>query len=104
MGRDRLGARTPPDIDVLAISGGSDFGTFWTSILIGWRETADPALRPPDFEAVTGISTGAPIAPFAFTGTDGSYKAVDEFVFGVVGRIRRSEQCPQCALPSENAA
>lgn len=52
--------------DVLALSGGGAGGAFGAGALIGWTETG----RRPTFEAVTGVSTGALIAPFAFLGKD----------------------------------
>jgi Patatin-like phospholipase len=45
----------------LALSGGSDNGAFGAGVLTGWTER-------PSFKLVTGISTGALIAPFAFLG------------------------------------
>ncbi|HTW28749.1 MAG TPA: patatin-like phospholipase family protein [Acetobacteraceae bacterium] len=48
----------------LAISGGSDNGAFGAGLLVGWTETG----TRPEFKLVTGISTGALIAPFAFLG------------------------------------
>ena len=41
-------------------------GAFGAGILKGWTERGDR----PEFEMVTGISTGALIAPFAFLGSD----------------------------------
>ena len=48
----------------LAVSGGGSDGAFGTGILNGWSEHGD---RPP-FKVVTGVSTGALIAPLAFLG------------------------------------
>jgi hypothetical protein len=48
----------------LGLSGGSDNGAFGAGVLIGWTERGDR----PSFKLVTGISTGALIAPFAFLG------------------------------------
>jgi len=58
---------TPPVIDYLIISGGGDFGAFGAGFLKGWKTVppADPLARP-HFDIVTGVSTGALIAPFAF--------------------------------------
>jgi len=59
---------TNPDftIDVLAISGGGSKGAYGIGLLNGWDDAGDL----PDFRLVTGISTGALIAPFAFLGGD----------------------------------
>ncbi len=48
----------------LAISGGGDNGAFAAGLLNAWTETR----TRPDFKLVTGISTGALIAPFVFAG------------------------------------
>ena len=60
------------DIHVLAISGGGDKGAFAAGLLAGWTESG----TRPEFQTVTGISTGALIAPFAFLGPeyDGTLK------------------------------
>ena len=53
-----------PPASLLAISGGGDAGAFAAGILAGWTEHGNR----PNFRVVTGISTGALIAPFAFLG------------------------------------
>lgn len=50
----------------LAISGGGARGAYAAGLLNGWTEVGDR----PEFTLVTGISTGALIAPFAFLGSD----------------------------------
>lgn len=55
-----------PELHYLAISGGGDAGAFAAGILNGWSKTNT---RKP-FAIVTGVSTGAIIAPFAFLGAD----------------------------------
>ena len=55
--------RLPP-ANLLAISGGGDKGSFGAGLLIGWTERGDR----PEFKTVSGVSTGALIAPFAFLG------------------------------------
>jgi predicted acylesterase/phospholipase RssA len=54
-----------PPANFLAISGGGDQGAFGAGLLNGWSEAG----TRPQFKMVTGISTGALIAPFAFLGT-----------------------------------
>jgi len=51
-------------IDVLALSGGAEDGAYGAGFLKGWSERGDR----PEFTTVTGISTGAIIAPCAFLG------------------------------------
>jgi hypothetical protein len=53
----------PPAI-YLALSGGGDNGAFGAGLLNGWTAHGDR----PEFKVVTGVSTGALIAPFAFLG------------------------------------
>ncbi|MDZ7651756.1 MAG: patatin-like phospholipase family protein [Burkholderiaceae bacterium] len=48
----------------LAISGGGADGAFGAGLLVGWTAQG----TRPEFTVVTGISTGALIAPFAFLG------------------------------------
>ena len=59
------GTRLPP-ANFLGISGGSDDGAFGAGLLVGWTEAG----TRPEFKLVTGISTGALIAPFAFLGPE----------------------------------
>lgn len=51
---------------VLALSGGGANGAFGAGVLVGWTETG----TRPQFDIVTGISTGALAAPFAFLGAE----------------------------------
>jgi predicted patatin/cPLA2 family phospholipase len=64
-------------VDVLVVSGGGDWGAFGTGFLLGWGETASQADRRPTFDVVSGVSTGALIAPFAFLGTTADLETVD---------------------------
>jgi len=50
----------------LAISGGGANGAFGAGLLCGWTEAGDR----PVFTMVSGVSTGALTAPFAFLGSD----------------------------------
>jgi predicted patatin/cPLA2 family phospholipase len=55
-----------PAVNYLAVSGGGDNGAFGAGLMKGWTETG----TRPQFKMVTGVSTGALIAPFAFLGPD----------------------------------
>jgi predicted acylesterase/phospholipase RssA len=55
-----------PLSNLLAISGGADDGAFGAGLLVGWSETG----KRPVFDLVTGVSSGALIAPFAFLGRE----------------------------------
>lgn len=52
-----------PPASFLAISGGGGNGAFGAGLITGWTNSGRPV-----FKTVTGISTGALIAPFAFLG------------------------------------
>jgi predicted patatin/cPLA2 family phospholipase len=58
----------------LAISGGGDDGAFGAGLLVGWSDRGDR----PEFDVVTGVSTGSLSAPFVFLGRayDPQLKAV----------------------------
>lgn len=53
-----------PPVNFLAVSGGGDNGAFGAGLLNGWTAAG----TRPEFKGVTGVSTGALIAPFAFLG------------------------------------
>ena len=53
-----------PPAEYLAISGGGENGAYGAGLLCGWTATG----TRPEFKLVTGISTGALTAPFAFLG------------------------------------
>ena len=55
-----------PTAHLLSLSGGGDNGAFGAGLLVGWTAHGDR----PKFKLVTGVSTGALIAPFAFLGPD----------------------------------
>ena len=72
------GRKEPPVIDILIISGGGDWGAFGAGFLKGWQKVpAGHPLAKPAFDAVTGVSTGTLIAPFAFLGDE---QSIDEIV------------------------
>src|SRR5262245_32509524 len=50
----------------LALSGGGDDGAFGAGLLVGWSARGNR----PQFDMVTGVSTGALSAPFAYLGRD----------------------------------
>jgi len=63
--RAKQGLKGPlPPAVFVAISGGGDNGAYTAGLLNGWTAAG----TRPEFKLVTGISTGALIAPFAFLG------------------------------------
>lgn len=71
-----------PKANFLAISGGGDNGAFGAGLLVGWTAAG----TRPEFKIVTGVSTGALIAPFAFLGPE-----YDETMKAVYTGISRDE-------------
>ena len=67
-----------PQLELLAISGGGDKGAFGAGLLNGWTASG----TRPTFKLVTGVSTGALIAPFAFLGPE--YDKVLEEVYTTI--------------------
>ena len=61
----RAGIKDLPPAVYLAISGGGENGAYGAGIMTAWSEVG----TRPVFKAVTGVSTGALIAPFAFLGS-----------------------------------
>jgi predicted acylesterase/phospholipase RssA len=54
-------------VDILILSGGGSHGAWGAGVLRGWRENATYP-RPKKFAVVTGVSTGALLATYAFLG------------------------------------
>ena len=61
---EEIAAGRTPQVDYLALSGGGQWGAFSAGILEAWTESG----TRPNFIGVSGVSTGAIIAPFAFLG------------------------------------
>lgn len=60
---DRL-ARPGEPFNLLSLSGGGANGAYGAGVLVGWSQRGDR----PEFSVVTGVSTGALAAPFAYLG------------------------------------
>lgn len=72
----RKEAGVSTDLTLLALSGGGDEGAYGAGLLDAWTANGDR----PEFTFVTGVSTGALTAPFAFLGAD--YDAALKEVYG----------------------
>jgi hypothetical protein len=68
-------AASDGSVDILALSGGGAGGAFGAGVLVGLTN----AHTRPQFELVTGVSTGALIAPFAFLGSDWDGKLTEAY-------------------------
>ena len=69
-------------LNVLTISGGGQNGAFGAGFLIGWRESG----RRPEFDIVTGVSTGALLATHAFLGTPADDAVLEELYTQITKR------------------
>jgi len=69
----------PPVRDILILSGGGAKGAFGAGFLDGWDSIESGPMALPEFDTVTGVSTGAMIAPYAFIGTPEAYDTIDRF-------------------------
>jgi predicted acylesterase/phospholipase RssA len=64
--------KPPKRYNILALSGGAVYGAYSAGVLCGWTKSGLPPEQGgrPTFDVVTGISTGALAAPFAFLGPE----------------------------------
>jgi hypothetical protein len=70
-------------VNVLAISGGGSNGAYGAGVLVGWTAAGDR----PDFDIVTGVSTGALTAPFAYLGKDWDRRLTEAYTSEAADRI-----------------
>jgi len=81
---ERLQARSGDDaIDILALSGGGAGGAFGAGAIVGLTDSG----KRPEFEIVTGVSTGALIAPFAFLGPEWDDELTEAYTGGMSANI-----------------
>lgn len=79
-------AATDGKVDILALSGGGSGGAYGAGALVGMSRAHT---RPP-FEMVTGVSTGALLAPFAFLGPTWDTRMQEAFTGERSARLLRS--------------
>ena len=70
----------------LALSGGGGDGAYGAGVLNGWTASG----TRPDFTIVSGVSTGALIAPFAFLGPAYDPYLTDIYTSGIAGSLVQS--------------
>ena len=79
---DRLAPMRPllgrEDFNILALSGGAAGGAFGAGALVGLTKAG----TRPTFAIVTGVSTGALIAPLAFLGSEWDDRLADAYIGG----------------------
>lgn len=74
-------------VDFLTLSGGGSNGAFTAGIMKGWTESG----TRPDFEVVTGVSTGALAAPFIFLGPDWDDELEEAYVGGAASSLLQTQ-------------
>src|SRR5690606_14222233 len=84
---DRIVLPRPPwargPLDILALSGGAAGGAFGAGVLVGLSRAG----RRPRFAIVTGVSTGALIAPLAFLGPEWDDRLTEGYTGGHAARL-----------------
>lgn len=70
----------------LALSGGGGDGAYGAGVLNGWSESG----KRPEFSLVSGVSTGALIAPFAFLGPAYDPTLTDIYTGGIASTLVQS--------------
>jgi predicted acylesterase/phospholipase RssA len=73
-------------VDVLALSGGGAGGAFGAGLLVGLSEGG----RRPQYEVITGVSTGALIAPLVFAGPDWNDDIVEAYSGGHASNLAQA--------------
>lgn len=86
-----------PSAHLLSLSGGGDNGAFGAGLLTGWTARGDR----PKFKLVTGVSTGALIAPFAFLGQEYDAALTDVYTNINPSRVYEKRILPYAALAQD---
>jgi hypothetical protein len=77
-------------LDILMISGGGAAGAFSVGVLSAWTARGDR----PEFDVVTGVSTGALIAPYAFLGSAYDDTLIRLYTSGIAKNLVSSKGVP----------
>ncbi|VFU10920.1 patatin-like phospholipase family protein [Methylocella tundrae] len=89
-----------PDAQYLSLSGGGDKGAFGAGLLVGWTAHGGR----PKFKLVTGVSTGALTAPFAFLGPKYDAALTDVYTNIDPSKVFRKRFLPLAALMQDAMA
>ena len=79
----RAAGRPDAPADVLVISGGGEDGAFGAGLLTEWTRQG----TRPEFRVVTGVSTGALTAPFAFLGPSRDAQLREVYITTDISRV-----------------
>ena len=82
--------------ELLALSGGGAGGAYGAGVVVGWTEHGDR----PEFDVVTGVSTGALIAPFAFLGPEWDDELTAAYTDGQASNLLNPRILSLLAAPS----
>jgi hypothetical protein len=96
---DDPSAPPPRRMNVLVLSGGGMYGAYSVGVLSGWTTIG----TRPDFDVVTGISTGALIANYAFLGKSYDRQMVEAYTTVTDRNVYRKRLAP-AALITDAAA
>ncbi|WP_304187746.1 patatin-like phospholipase family protein [Phenylobacterium aquaticum] len=88
-------ANSGKPFNALAISGGGANGAYAAGFLAGWTAQGDR----PEFDVVSGVSTGALTAPLAFLGPAYDDRMRDAYLSGKAARIVSRETAAALTLP-----
>lgn len=89
-----LPASKHKEINYLVLSGGGAGGAFSVGALKAWSDVG----RRPQFDMVSGVSTGALIAPYAFLGSEYDSTLVDLYTSGVAEKLVDMDFLPRGLL------
>lgn len=81
--------------DILAFSGGGANGAYGAGLMVGWSAAGGR----PEFEVVTGVSTGALIAPFVFAGSRFDPALEHAYTSGQTDQLLKSRGVLALVLP-----
>jgi hypothetical protein len=96
----RRRAQAQRTFDVLALSGGGSNGAYGAGVLAGWTKRGER----PDFDIVTGVSTGALTAPFAFLGPRWDDRLTEAYTGKAAGQILKPRGLGMLFHPSVYSA
>jgi hypothetical protein len=89
----RKRAQAQRTFDVLALSGGGSNGAYGAGVLVGWTKRGER----PEFDIVTGVSTGALTAPFAFLGPSWDDRLTQAYTGKAAGKILKPAAWACCS-------
>jgi hypothetical protein len=81
----RAASSSDRTLDILLLSGGGQNGAYGAGFLRGWKTRSDAPM--PQFDVVTGVSTGALQAPFAFLGNSTALDTLSALYLRAADRI-----------------